>query len=1039
MGSYRNLIGDPIKPEAVNQIKARAKLLGTTGYQDTSTILYKGRAHQAFIKLSSFVTLKDSALATAVNSGIGVDLAKKWTLFNGVRNGNGVEYNINDNANNIHLKGYGQGGTEELGIRPMPGIISATISPAGMAGSVRRAEIKFRCHNLAQLDIIDVLYLRFGFSMLLEWGHTMYTTNAGVVVIEPSPMDIFNTGKNWTKESVLKELAYRRRFTDGNYDGMLGLVTNYEWQMTPDGGYDCTLKLTGIGGVIESLKVNGTESQPSVSPFTYTPGSGPVAPPKTTGFTGGAASNFVSTALGTVNPAQKLSDAYSSTLTTAMSIIKEVVKSTTTMADFKGNLDRIFKPGLGLYSNPSAVHGYDHGFNAAYMADIEKKNVPAVDFNSVYSFAFWSFQGASADSIIPQNMDMVYIPLSMLLAIINNSCLAYNGTGNKSPFVYIDFHPETNFCFRLPDQFSLDPSVCLIDNADPGNKNYTAWLKNKGVDVNKMNPGIPSFDSTALQNALHTRLSNNKIPGYQDKVEARGKMMNILVNVDFVIQTLSQMASSDEKQSVYLSQFLSAIMGKIAKVTGNINNFQISYDDESNVVRIVDEQLVHTDDQRVYPTLPIFGLDSIVKAMSFKTEASSKIGSMLAIEAMAGERTPTTDGRDGSAFSALNSRIEDRLITERTRKSIDSTVTTNSDGITTRAGIFNSFKWQLYNDSKYNPAETENNINFYAECMNAMKAQITTENGITGTNPNSVTARGVLPLSINLTMAGISNIITREGFVIPPDRLPAQYKVGNKVRVGFVIADLTQTIQGQTWNTTIRGQMVNLPGNQVAQKSGTYIITKTTTPTAIGGKVAVIMGSPPASVSALGFGLPLAYPFSVGSFLFRQQSKTRGIAPTTGKDADHYGYDMSGPKRGTIDAALSAQVGGKGTTGDIIYSISDGTVRIARWSPKTFGNYVVIDTVAQGKNFTMVYGHMPPNGMSVKVGDVVKKGTPLGYVGNEGHSFGHHLHFEIWEGFRTPGVKGTAKLMDPGDMIPLFVADGGKAPGNSLSVGVRVQ
>ncbi len=52
---------------------------------------------------------------------------------------------------------------------------------------------------------------------------------------------------------------------------MLGLVANYEWSLTPNGSYDCTLDLTGIGGVIKSLKMNGSDFTPNVSYITPLP------------------------------------------------------------------------------------------------------------------------------------------------------------------------------------------------------------------------------------------------------------------------------------------------------------------------------------------------------------------------------------------------------------------------------------------------------------------------------------------------------------------------------------------------------------------------------------------------------------------------------------------------------------------------------------------------------------------------------------------------------------------------------------------------
>lgn len=61
----------------------------------------------------------------------------------------------------------------------------------------------------------------------------------------------------------------------------------------------------------------------------------------------------------------------------------------------------------------------------------------------------------------------------------------------------------------------------------------------------------------------------------------------------------------------------------------------------------------------------------------------------------------------------------------------------------------------------------------------------------------------------------------------------------------------------------------------------------------------------------------------------------------------------------------------------------------------SYGNYVKI---RHEDGYYTLYAHMSYNTVKVKVGDKVKKGQVLGYMGNTGYSFGGHLHFEV----RTP-------------------------------------
>ena len=60
-----------------------------------------------------------------------------------------------------------------------------------------------------------------------------------------------------------------------------------------------------------------------------------------------------------------------------------------------------------------------------------------------------------------------------------------------------------------------------------------------------------------------------------------------------------------------------------------------------------------------------------------------------------------------------------------------------------------------------------------------------------------------------------------------------------------------------------------------------------------------------------------------------------------------------------------------------------------------YGNYIKI---RHADGYYTLYGHIKYNTIPFKVGDKVKKGDRVGYMGNTGYSNGGHLHFEV----RTP-------------------------------------
>lgn len=82
---------------------------------------------------------------------------------------------------------------------------------------------------------------------------------------------------------------------------------------------------------------------------------------------------------------------------------------------------------------------------------------------------------------------------------------------------------------------------------------------------------------------------------------------------------------------------------------------------------------------------------------------------------------------------------------------------------------------------------------------------------------------------------------------------------------------------------------------------------------------------------------------------------------------------------------------GKNSTLDYIIACEAGTVTISKHS-ETAGEYVQID---HGNGIYTRYLHMKKGSRKVKVGDKVKKGQVLGYMGSTGNSTGAHLHFDI--------------------------------------------
>jgi murein DD-endopeptidase MepM/ murein hydrolase activator NlpD len=83
-----------------------------------------------------------------------------------------------------------------------------------------------------------------------------------------------------------------------------------------------------------------------------------------------------------------------------------------------------------------------------------------------------------------------------------------------------------------------------------------------------------------------------------------------------------------------------------------------------------------------------------------------------------------------------------------------------------------------------------------------------------------------------------------------------------------------------------------------------------------------------------------------------------------------------------------------------------GTVQYAGYQYAA-GNYIVID--GKGTGFDFMYAHLAEPS-SLKTGEAVRTGQPIGIVGDTGDATACHLHFEIWT---APGWYEGGSPIDP--------------------------
>jgi hypothetical protein len=426
----------------------------------------------------------------------------------------------------------------------------------------------------------------------------------------------------------------------------------------------------------------------------------------------------------------------------------------------------------------------------------------------------------SQDLIEGSNLNYpVYVSLGFFIMMLNHISTLYVSDEDKViintdiPLYYIDFNPETNFCLSNSVQFTTNPYNFLIPiegtaqnykNLFPKNVNTTNfWNTDSGDTLSKE---IPKF-----------RVANIADSSTYDSF--RGKTMNVLVSIDYLLNIISSHTAKDSTNSVYLKPMLEEVISDMNKTFGNYNMLRLGFDDTSDCFFISDDQLIPDksmicSDGTVKAEIPIYGKKSIAKSFDIKTEVSSKLANVLAISANSDAASQANGGTDGSSFGVYNVSYLDRykkIVTSKNDANFISTGSNSGEASAAQyaAELFDNSIKRYYNTSDNVNSTSENmighTVNYYIELMAKSK------NDNEGTRGSAM-----IPLSLNLSMDGMSGLGIGQAFTINEKLLPYRYVASTRstknklTKVGFIITGLDHEFSSNVWTTSIRTSMYYL-------------------------------------------------------------------------------------------------------------------------------------------------------------------------------------------------------------------------------------
>ena len=400
--------------------------------------------------------------------------------------------------------------------------------------------------------------------------------------------------------------------------------------------------------------------------------------------------------------------------------------------------------------------------------------------------------------------DLYYVSMGLLLRVISKQCLVYSG--DETPIIGVNSEYGKHWMLSHPFQQSADPRVCHLSSDNP-DIDYPGVDK-EGRDMAKRLGMVTAFPPYLLETQT-PKLSH--VPLFRNFSNPfAGDIMGIMLNMNFVIKTLIDNVDK-ETGNIGLKDFLTLLLDEVAKSTGSINSFNVSYSEEQNEVIIYDDNTIPGFGADEFKRTPIHvydlsaknsststsqGLGSFVTNLNFSSKIFPKMQNAVAIAAQ--NPSDETVGEKVSSFQRLNRGISDRTARgARPYYDYDPQVQNPTTLQKYKQDIYDltSYFTRVYNSRIFHESEDK---------VGDFKATLKTilEHDFAYRSSNGQMASPYfIPVELSLDLDGISGFKLYEKFDITPEYiLPTSYPNN----LNFIIQGVSHTLNNGNWTTQLQ-------------------------------------------------------------------------------------------------------------------------------------------------------------------------------------------------------------------------------------------
>jgi hypothetical protein len=869
-----NIIGEPLASYVYNQIKTRQKIHGSGTSDNSRTPEYISylNSKTAWVKMASGVRVTPERLKNETDShGHSINpnnawdsLAKNYILFSGVSrlidgklqprgtaaDGANNIYNWYDGTYNVNPFSTSTNPTGEFGLTPMPGIESVDIKCQNR-GSIKKVTVQLKCFSPEQFKVIDLLYLRIGYTMFIEWGWAPYMKDSDTLVndyatlIEREDAGFFDYDY-WKNKSYIqfsKKIEKERSAKRGNYDGLLCKVTNFSWTFSQDGSYDIEIQLISLGDIIESLKTNVSPSYKLLTDINssyklfneeYDTEQTQDSPPSPI--------NDIITAYFFIQKIITYQNGQNNPYWTERQIPCKI-------NDEVIDLCSIFVQDPNRPISIAQVEETNTFYTEGNMKQWLNSNFPdAIKINDFSDFSSKNSPGTYyyVDDLTLEKVGLTIATagLAGVIAASPNYSITVKSildatslnTQNqkRSDIIYFNYNTQKDdedvindegFYIRFGHLLDFlkehvipkiqgtthplgEAPILDIDSGQWSNKMYTFPFQ---VSLD------PRVCIAHTEEKINSKEYYTSLPVWKKAEAEYAYIMNIYLSFNKVTDIIS--ANLDDKGNLALFDFISSICTEINKAMGGLNNLEPVIDEVTNTLKIIDGSYSPFEPSPEY-ALELFGynqnnpnqsgttVSNFVRNFNIKTEITSDFASMATIGSTAGGYVK---GTENTMFSKWNKGLIDRFKEKLVPADKDSREKTDGRD-DPNAAYYNEFWTKRYSAFGLTiPIDIPNDI--WTGDQPSLSPEIIDKNLAIGTefykychsklqeidSKYSSPSNGFIPISLGLTLDGISGIKIYNALNVVTRILPSNYPDALK----FIVKGVNHKISDNDWETTI--------------------------------------------------------------------------------------------------------------------------------------------------------------------------------------------------------------------------------------------